>query len=417
MLNPRLHDRIDELAARFAQRDPFRHVVIDDFFVADYCAELLAAFPPFESGNARNEAGELGGKSTVEKIRGLGPSYEALDDLVQSRDFLDLIGRITGIPHLLYDPWYFGGGTHENRQGQDLDAHVDFNRHPVEHWHRRLNLIVYLNRVWDDAWGGSLQLHSDPRSPDDRVTTITPLYNRAVIFETTERSWHGFRRIDLPVECKTQSRKSFAVYFYTRERPKPETVPPHASIYVPEELPRSVTTGKVLDAHDVADLTARFTRLRTQLRYIYQREQQFNAQIAGLEHVLAETRAGLRLPLQGYATQRDAPQGMWPDEWVGDDFAGRFVLQKKITVIEMDVWVSGQLDGDQTLDIEMCGRRWQQQFAREEVTKIRLFAPAPAGAEVSMRIRAAKHFVPAQAGQSGDDRVLAWQLLGITLTH
>ena len=48
MLNPRLHDRIDELAARFAQRDPFRHVVIDDFFVADYCAELLAAFPPFD---------------------------------------------------------------------------------------------------------------------------------------------------------------------------------------------------------------------------------------------------------------------------------------------------------------------------------------------------------------------------------
>src|SRR4029079_2265767 len=167
---------------RFRQRDPFRHVVIDGFFAAQTCNALLAEFPPFERGNARNEAGEIGNKSTVEKIRRLGPTYAALDDLLQTREFLDLIGRITGIPDLLYDPWYFGGGTHENRNGQDLDAHVDFNRHPLERWHRRLNLIVYLNHDWDDAWGGSLQLHSDPRSPDDRTTLVTPLYNRCVIF-------------------------------------------------------------------------------------------------------------------------------------------------------------------------------------------------------------------------------------------
>src|SRR5580765_3343730 len=218
-INPDVLARQDELAARFRPRDPFRYVVIDDFFSADYAARVLAQFPPFERGNARNEAGELGNKSTVEKIRGLGNAYAALDDLVQAREFLDLIGRITGIPDLLYDPWYFGGGTHENRHGQDLDAHVDFNRHPVEKWHRRLNLIVYLNHEWNDAWGGSLELHSDPRAPDDRITVITPLYNRAVIFETTEWSWHAFPRIALPVDKHALTRKSVALYFYTKERP------------------------------------------------------------------------------------------------------------------------------------------------------------------------------------------------------
>ena len=62
MLNPSLHGRIGELSARFQQRDPFRHVVIDDFFAQQYCADLLAQFPPFERGNARSEAGELGNK-------------------------------------------------------------------------------------------------------------------------------------------------------------------------------------------------------------------------------------------------------------------------------------------------------------------------------------------------------------------
>lgn len=254
MINQNLPSRVDALAARFAPRDPFRHVVIDDFLAREAADDLLAQFPPFERGNARNEAGELGNKSTIEKIRGLGPAYAALDTLVQSQAFLDLIGRITGIDGLLYDPWYFGGGTHENRHGQDLDAHVDFNRHPVERWHRRLNLIVYLNHEWDDAWGGSLQLHSDPRAPDDCVITITPLFNRAVIFETTETSWHAFPRIALPAGREALSRRSIALYFYTKERPRAETADTHSTIYVDLPLPQRFRPGRSLDEADVREL-------------------------------------------------------------------------------------------------------------------------------------------------------------------
>jgi len=250
----------DEHAERFARRDPFRHVVIDDFFAPDYAAALLGEFPPFERGNARNEAGELGNKSTVEKIRDLGASYAALDDLIQSREFLDFVGRITGIPDLLYDPWYFGGGTHENREGQDLDPHVDFNRHPVENWHRRLNLIVYLNHEWSDAWGGSLELHTDPRSRQDRVTLVTPLYNRCVIFETTEWSWHGFSRISLPDARKSQSRRSIALYFYTCERPADELSDTHSTIYVDRPLPPRFRPGITLGEGDVDLLNALLAR-------------------------------------------------------------------------------------------------------------------------------------------------------------
>lgn len=249
-----VRDRAPEYAARFARREPFRHVVIDDFFAPQYASRLVAEFPAFERGNARNENGEIGNKSTVEKIRALGPAYAALDDLVRSKALLDLVGRITGIDDLLYDPWYFGGGTHENREGQDLDAHVDFNRHPIEPWHRRLNLIVYFNRDWQDAWGGSLELHSDPRREDDRITLITPLYNRCVIFETTETSWHGFTRINETAEGASRSRKSIALYFYTRERPQEELADAHSTIYVDRPLPERFREGLTLGASDVQEL-------------------------------------------------------------------------------------------------------------------------------------------------------------------
>jgi hypothetical protein len=259
-LNGRVLDEVDRHAAAFARREPFRHVVIDDFLAADYAAALLADFPPFERGNARNEAGELGGKSTVERIRHLGAPYAMLDDLIQSPAFLDVISRVTGIPELLYDPHYFGGGTHENREGQDLDPHVDFNRHPTESWHRRLNLIVYLNHEWEDAWGGALELHADPRSRDDRVSLVTPLYNRCVIFETTETSWHGFSRITLPEARRGLTRKSVALYFYTRDRPAEELADTHSTIYVDRPLPERFRAGATLSESDVEELRGLLAR-------------------------------------------------------------------------------------------------------------------------------------------------------------
>ncbi len=299
--------RTAELSRDFLPREPFRHLVIDDFFEADYAAQLSAEFPSFESGNARNEAGELGSKSVVERIRAIGPAYRQLDELVQSSGFLQWLGEVTSIPELLYDPWYFGGGTHENRSGQDLDAHVDFNRHPIQGWHRRLNLIVYLNRQWQDEWGGSLELHSDPRAADNRTSVITPLFNRAVVFETTEWSWHGFPRIHAAEDGTPRSRKSIALYFYSRERPAEELAATHSTIYVDQPLPAYLAAGRTLSDEDHQTLQILLARrdqhiqrlyrdlqdLRTQLEQA-QQALQGGRSLGRLRYLLARLRARLR---------------------------------------------------------------------------------------------------------------------------
>lgn len=242
------------LSESFNSAKPFRHVIIDDFFKPEFVADLLAQFPAFERGNARAEDGSLGNKSTVEKIRKLGSAYTQLDDVIKSKPLLDFISSITGIPNLLYDPWYLGGGTHENRHGQNLDVHIDFNRHSVECWHRRLNLIVYLNHRWQDEWGGSLELHSDPRADDNEYTVVTPLFNRAVIFETTESSWHGFPSIELPQQERDLTRRSIALYFYTLDRPTEELADAHTTIYVDRPLPDRIIAGRVMTDDDIQEL-------------------------------------------------------------------------------------------------------------------------------------------------------------------
>ncbi|MGA7296614.1 MAG: 2OG-Fe(II) oxygenase [Rhodanobacteraceae bacterium] len=285
-------NNLDSLRSRFRDAQPFRHVVIDDFFSRPVAEALLAQFPAFELGSARNEAGELGNKSTVERIRELGPAYADLDDAIQTREFLDMVGRITGVHKLLYDPWYFGGGTHCNRAGQDLDAHVDFNRHPVKHWHRRLNLIVYLNHEWQDAWGGSLELHSDPRAEHDSVKAITPLFNRCVIFETTEHSWHGFPPIHPPEDKHDAMRRSVALYFYSQDRPANELADTHSTIYVDRPLPDHIVAGRTLSDDDMREIRILLTRRDHHNRRLYKEITRLNAELEQANAAINSGRLG-----------------------------------------------------------------------------------------------------------------------------
>jgi len=261
--------RLAEHKLQFSQAQPFSHIVIDNFLDPAFCEALLQEFPGFDRDLARNENGEIGRKAVHQHISRLGPAYRTLDQAVQSSEFLDYVGELTSIPKLLHDPDYFGGGTHENLEGQDLDAHVDFTFHPKLKAHRRLNLIVYLNKEWSPEWGGNIQFHRNPRlePQEDEIITVEPLFNRAVVFETHNHSWHGFERIALPDERKELSRKSVALYFYTREREVP--IKPHSTIYVERHLSTVFKSGRTLDDDDVNYLKVLLKRRDKHLERLY----------------------------------------------------------------------------------------------------------------------------------------------------
>jgi len=272
MLHRAVRDHVEDLRCRFAEGRPFRHVVIEPLLEPEFCRKLAAEFPAFDPRYARNELGEIGRKAVIPEVARIGPAYAGFDRLMRDREFLALMGRVTSIPDLLYDRDYVGGGTHENLDGQELDAHVDFNYHPARAWHRRLNLILFLNEEWDPDWGGCLELLRDPwASGEGARTEVVPLVNRAVVFETTEASWHGFRRIRLPAG-KQLSRRSVAVYFYTRQRPAGQTAPAHGTIYYQRPLPEHIQAGCTLSEDDATELQTLLTRRDRTIQFLYERE-------------------------------------------------------------------------------------------------------------------------------------------------
>jgi hypothetical protein len=244
-------------------------VVIRDFFSAEVAQRLLDDFPSFEERFARGEMGDVGRKAARQDVRNISGAYREVDDFIQTPEFLNLMSGITGIPDLLYDSEYHGGGTHENVDGASLYTHVDFNYHP-KGWHRRLNLIVYLTPEWEDEWGGSLELHSNPWDPwNDSAKTLQTKFNQAVLFETSEHSWHGFRPIKLPEDRRHLSRKSFAIYLYTEDRPAEQTAASHSTIYVPFGMPEDLQPGSVLSEEQYRLLHARFNEYRSMLKFQY----------------------------------------------------------------------------------------------------------------------------------------------------
>ena len=251
MIDKQVLQNAPAIQREFQSAVPFHHIKIDNFLQPEIAEALLRDFPSFDKQKALNELGQLGGKAVVENIRDVSPFYASFFDFINSKPFLDQVTALTGISDLIADETLFGGGTHENLDGQYLDAHLDFNIDERRMLHRRLNLLIYLNKEWEEAWGGSIELHSNPRIPDtNQIIGFVPLFNRAVIFETSEFSWHGFPVIRLPEGKKHLSRKSFSIYLYTKERPAEEIVAPHTTFYVARPFPNHVKPGEVLAEND-----------------------------------------------------------------------------------------------------------------------------------------------------------------------
>jgi hypothetical protein len=290
MIRPQVLANALEHQHGFQSARPFRHVAVEDFLEPGIAEALLADFPPFDRRGALNEHGEVGGKAVLESVSSISPSYSAFYRYINSKPFLDAMSELTGIPELLADATLFGGGTHENLDGQGLDVHVDFNIDERRMLHRRVNLLVYLNKEWEAHWCGSIELHSDPWTPKaDQVKSFLPLFNRAVIFETNEYSWHGFKRIALPEAKKQLSRKSFSIYLYSKDRPAEEVVAPHRTFYVPAPPPERLAAGVTLTAQDAEDmqiaLASRDGLLRMYQKMLIEKEQRlqdFMTQSAGV---------------------------------------------------------------------------------------------------------------------------------------
>ncbi len=214
------------LRASFKDARPFPHVVIDGFLDEDLATQLLAEFPSIDA-MPKSRDYVFSNKRELSSVEQQGPAGARYAELMLGDEFRTFVTDLLETDGLFVDPMFYGGGFHQGGDGSFLDMHTDFNLHPEHHdWFRMLNVLLYLNQDWDPAWGGDLLIKA---SPEQEPTAVAPLFNRAVIMETSDRTYHGYTRMSLPPGI---SRKSVASYVY---RPVEGEVEVRSTGWVPED--------------------------------------------------------------------------------------------------------------------------------------------------------------------------------------
>lgn len=193
--------------------DPFPHVLVRDGWPVEQLTAVAGEIPlpTDERWNVYRDEYEAKFEGTPatwgDRTQQL---YAELDD------YVPILSDLFDIPELSMET--IGGGYHLIPPGGYLKIHTDFNQSPDTRLYRRLNLLIFLNHGWQDE-GGWLELHGD-----DTTLSIPPEFNTMVIFETSDRSWHGHP------EPARRWRLSVAAYYFSPE-PPPGFTEEHLTIW------------------------------------------------------------------------------------------------------------------------------------------------------------------------------------------
>lgn len=211
----------------YSSAKPFPHVVFDDFFDPALLERILTEFP--QPGQIRWQRfdNEKEIKLASAKEANFGPTTRLLLYHLNSMTFLEFLEKVTGINNLISDPSFNGGGLHQIVRGGKLGVHADYNKHERYGLDRRLNLLLYLNKSWKEEYGGHLELWDEKMTQCE--AKVSPIFNRVMIFGTTDFTYHGHPD---PLRCpEGMTRKSLALYYFTNGRPPEELSGVHSTIF------------------------------------------------------------------------------------------------------------------------------------------------------------------------------------------
>jgi Rps23 Pro-64 3,4-dihydroxylase Tpa1-like proline 4-hydroxylase len=204
------------LNSQFLKAIPFPHIVIDNFLHEDFAERILQDFPTLSMMHSShhylfNQKYELSFWYQISDL------FSELHQDLLSDQFRGFISQVSG-KQVFMDADYCGE-LHQGRDGGFLDMHVDFNLHPKnETWIHELTLLIYLNKDWQDHYGGQFLMQNRNNS---KVYEISPIFNRCTIISSDESTFHGYRQLNLPEHI---TRKSILVNFYREVTP--EDAPP-----------------------------------------------------------------------------------------------------------------------------------------------------------------------------------------------
>jgi len=201
------------------KRDPFPYGELDNFLHEDFAIKLQKEIlsVPTHSWDRYNNPFEQ--KYTLRDKFNFPPLLKDLFQELTSDSFVSNLSELTG-HRLLLDNTRNFWGVHTYGPGDKLDIHVDAGLHPTLGLKKQVTLGIYLSYDWKEEYGCDLEIwRGDNSSNNDaklieKADSISPLFNRLVLFTCNDYAWHGNPE---PASCPEKSKRIFITLSYLSE--------------------------------------------------------------------------------------------------------------------------------------------------------------------------------------------------------
>lgn len=125
----RLRKTGSSASGAYADAQPFPHIILDDLFNEQILYQIVAEFPKPADAEWIKYKNIREVKLASNRDEHFGPMTRLMLYHLNSAPFLMFLSEVTGIPGLISDSYFDGGGMHQIQTGGKLAVHADFNKH------------------------------------------------------------------------------------------------------------------------------------------------------------------------------------------------------------------------------------------------------------------------------------------------
>ncbi|MBC6428317.1 MAG: 2OG-Fe(II) oxygenase [Cellvibrionales bacterium] len=208
-----------KIAATAIIRAPVRHLIIDEMLPTEFAETLSAEFGDYTGEHWHRYSNSIEEKRTCNQWNLFGKTTYQYFQAMCCQAVSAAIAEKFAI-EVAADFGLHGGGQHIHARLGNLNPHLDYAIHPKLGLERRLNAIYYLTDDYRESDGGHFGLwdNDSAESPGELAQEYAPFFNRFILFDTSENSWHGLSRIYAPPHAAKRYRKSLATYYVAAVR-------------------------------------------------------------------------------------------------------------------------------------------------------------------------------------------------------
>lgn len=191
-----LFSNINISSKEYNSIEPYPYYLQDNFLDNDFAKNLQNEIINIPSDMWDRYDNPFEQKYTLRDKYNFPPLLRKLFNELENEDFVHKLSEISGYK-LIKDSTRNFWGVHKYKPGDKLDIHVDAGLDPTTKNKKQLTLGIYLSLNWKEEYGCQLEVWKGDNSISndakiyEKIESISPMYNRMIMFTCNDYSWHG----------------------------------------------------------------------------------------------------------------------------------------------------------------------------------------------------------------------------------